>query len=127
MPLITPQNVRDYTVFKPVSDRITTLLDYDIIQAEQDVFAYCGHEFDDITFYPTIPTEVKLALIKLAEYYALVNSDESLAKGYQSEKIGDYTYTLGDGTNFSVRLDKLIGKHVKSGGSNGTKFKLRAF
>ena len=33
-------------------------------------------------------------MLQLAQYFALKNGDESLLKGYKSEKLGDYSYTL---------------------------------
>lgn len=38
-------------------------------------------------------------LLKLSQFYALINGDESIIKGYTTEKIGDYSYTLGDGSS----------------------------
>lgn len=37
----------------------------------------------------------------MAQFFALINGDESIIKGYKSEKIGDYSYTLADGNAIS--------------------------
>lgn len=123
MPKLVPSEVMDYTSFQSVKDRTSIQMDGDILQAEQDVFSFCGHDFSDEVFYPEV---VKLALIKLAEYYALVNSDESLVKGVTSEKLGDYSYTInGEVKTFS--LATLLRNYVKEKGKKGTTFKVRAF
>ncbi|APO43337.1 hypothetical protein BS614_04220 [Paenibacillus xylanexedens] len=96
MSLITPQEIIDYTVFKKVKARAPQLLQMDILQAETEVFEEVGHDFSDSTLYP-VPPAARLALIQLAQYYALVNGDESIAKGIKSESIGGYSYTLDNG------------------------------
>jgi hypothetical protein len=130
MPLITPTDVKDYTDFESVQNRSDPKMEKDIMRAELDVFKYCGHRFDDETKYPTLPEEVKLALILLTEYYSLTSGDESMVKGYKSEKIGDYSYTLGDGTAVSKPdIDVLLADHVVESGMTGKKkmsFRMRA-
>ncbi|MDO7787131.1 protein YqbG [Desulforamulus aquiferis] len=127
MPLITAQQVKDYSVFEAVKGRPDALLGYDILQAETEVFQEVGHKFDSVE-YPTLPQEVELALVKLTEYYALVNSDESIAKGYKSEKIGDYSYTLGDGTVVQKpAISSLLSAYIKSSpGSGKVNFRMRS-
>lgn len=113
MSLITPQQVIDYTEFEAVKDRAPNKLQSDILQAETELFSKAGHRFDKSP-YPPIPSEVTLALVKLAEYYALINSDESIAKGYSSERLGDYSYTLSDGrTVTKPAIDLLIADYVQ--------------
>lgn len=124
--MISPAEVKDYTVFDSVKERADVQLSMDIIQAQQDIFSFAGHKFTDEQ-YSTLPTEVKLAFIKLTEFYALTNSDESLAKGIKTEKIGDYQYSLGDGgtiQNFS--LETLLSEHVQTTGQKRMRFKMRS-
>lgn len=97
MALITPQEIIDYTVFKKVKARPTQLLEMDILQAETEVFEEVGHDFSDPILYPVLPPEARLALVQLGQYYALINGDESIAKGIKSESIGGYSYTLDNG------------------------------
>lgn len=127
MALISANDVINYTAFDSVKNRATYQLDFDIVQASQDIFKYCGHKFEDTAKYFPLPTEVKLAFIKLAEYYALINSDEGITKGIKSEKIGDYQYQVGDGKIQTVSLDSLLSEHVQSTGQSGFKFKMRSF
>ena len=126
MSLITPEQVIDYTEFDAVKARAPTKLKSDILQAEIELFNKVGHKFSDSKYDP-LPAEVRLALVKLAEYYALVNSDESIAKGYTSERLGDYSYTLSDGTNISKpSIDLLIADYVvKAAPKRPVSFKMR--
>lgn len=113
MALITPQKVIDYTEFDDVKERAPNKLESDILQAQIELFAKVGHRFEAPEYNP-LPAEVELALIKLAEYYALVNSDESITKGYSSERIGDYSYTLANGTTIHrPNIDLLIAEYVQ--------------
>lgn len=127
MPLITPEHVVAYTEFEIVKNRDPDKLTSDILQAEIEVFSKAGHRFDTPTYVP-LAAEVKLALIKLAEYYALINSDESIAKGYTSERLGDYSYTLSDGrTVTKPAIDLLIADYVvKAAPKRPVNFRMRA-
>lgn len=123
--LITPAQVKEYTEFEEVKNRPEPKLAKDILQAQIDVFKHVGHKFKE-SEYPTLPEEVELALIKLAEYYALINSDESIVKGYKSEKLGDYSYTLSDGTVIDKpSITNLLAEYVKTGGSAQGKVRFR--
>ncbi|MGQ8969971.1 protein YqbG [Bacillus altitudinis] len=94
--LISPEEVRAYSVFESVKNRSDELLISDIIEAEAEVFKIVGHDFTSEKYQP-LPEKAKIALIKMAQFFALINGDESIIKGYKSEKIGDYSYTLADG------------------------------
>ncbi|MCW1837370.1 protein YqbG [Bacillus xiamenensis] len=98
--LISPEDVRAYTVFESVKNRSDELLISDIIEAEAEVFKIAGHDFTSEKYQP-LPEKAKIALIKMAQFFALINGDESIIKGYKSEKIGDYSYTLADGNAVS--------------------------
>lgn len=127
MPLITTEQVSAYTEFETVKNRDPAKLASDILQAEIEVFSKAGHRFDTPAYVP-LAAEVQLALIKLAEYYALINSDESIAKGYTSERLSDYSYTLSDGrTVIKPAIDLLIAEHViKPAPKRPVSFKMRA-
>lgn len=130
--MITPDDVKSYTSFRAVQERQNSQLEMDIVQAEADIFQFVGHEYTDREKYPldaqgnvTLPLRTKLAFIKLAEYYALVNSDESIAKGVKSESIGDYSYTMKDGESGTLSLKSLLSQDVSSStGKSGTRFRM---
>jgi hypothetical protein len=125
---ITPTDVKEYSEFGAVQNRPDSKLEKDILRAETEIFAYCGHRFDDAIKYPSgPPEEVKLAIILLAEYYALTSGDESMVKGYKSEKIGDYSYTLADGRTIEKpSISTLLVSHViESGNIGGNQVRMR--
>lgn len=101
--LITAEELIGYTDFESVKERSKEKLEQDILEAQVEVKGIVGHDFTDEAYQP-LPAEAKLALLKLAQYFALVNVDEALTKGIKSEKIGDYSYTISD-TSGSTRPD----------------------
>lgn len=116
---ITPQEIKDYSVFEDVIERSDALLEMDILEAETYIEGRLKKPLGE--FIP-IPEKLRLALLKVAQYFALVNSDESIVKGYKSEKMGDYSYTLSDGSLMSIPdvsglLDEYIEKDVSSDGN----------
>jgi hypothetical protein len=134
MPKLTPQDVIDYSVFDKVKQRPAELLVKDIIEAELEIKSIVGHKFDGVDtegnpLYPTLPPEVEIAYLKMAQFFALINSDESITKGYQSERIGDYSYTLANGQTirkpdvFDLLRDYIKVEEIKTG---NTRLKLRS-
>lgn len=123
--MIAPQDVKDYSEFEAVQTRTDPQLKFDIIQAKEDIFRYCGHDFSDSEYDP-LPEEVKLAFIKLAEYYAVINSDEGKVKGIKSESLGDYSYTLSDGKTYNLSLKNLLQRYVNDKAQKGMRFKMRS-
>lgn len=96
---ITPEELKQYSVFEDVLERPDPLLKMDILEAETYINKKISKPLKELV---PLPETLKLALLKVAQYFALVNSDESINKGYKSEKIGDYSYTLSDGSSVSV-------------------------
>lgn len=92
--MITPADLKAYSVFPKVKSREDTLLQSDILEAETEIYDLVGHDFSQ---YTPNPEKALLAVKKMAQFYALINSDESITKGFKSEKIGDYSYQLADG------------------------------
>ncbi|WP_195257825.1 protein YqbG [Bacillus paralicheniformis] len=91
--LITPDDIIQYSVIEAVKNRPQELLRQDILEAEAEAEQITRHRFTDEKYDP-LPEKARLALLQLAQYFALKNGDESLLKGYKSEKLGDYSYTL---------------------------------
>jgi hypothetical protein len=104
MPLISPTEFVEFTSIQALKTRSSTLLSYDILEAETEIFNLCGHDFSDSTLYPSIPEAVKLADLKLTQYYALKNSDESVIKGVRSQNLGDFSFTADGPEKPSVSL-----------------------
>jgi Protein of unknown function (DUF3199) len=108
---VTPDEVKAYSgAFPVVMSRDDDLVEKDILEAELDIKKQLGRPLTELE--GALP-EVQLAIQKLAQFYALINSDESIVKGYQSEKLGDYSYTLASGESIrkpdiSNLLDDLL-------------------
>jgi len=96
---ITPDALKSYSTFEAVQNRPDPQLKMDILEA----VTYVNKKIEKpLSEYTELPDELELALLKVAQFYALVNGDESIVKGYKSEKIGDYSYTLSDGSSLSM-------------------------
>lgn len=123
MPLITPSELITYTSFTAVKERDPALLQEDILEAEMEIYGIVNHQFTDTTKYSPMPPEVKLACKKLAQYYALLNADESEMKRMKSEKIGDYTYQR-DGLQ-KPDISSLLQAHIQVTAKNGLRMRVR--
>lgn len=118
---ITPSDLKSYSVFEDVIEREDDLLKMDILEAE----TYIESKIEKpIKEHDPLPEKLKLALLKVSQFFALINSDESMAKGYKSEKIGDYSYTLQDGSKMTMPdISDLISDFIdKEGPSDGNVF-----
>jgi len=124
--LITPSDLKAYSVFDVVKERPDELLEQDILEAEVEIESIVGHDFSE---YDPLPEKAKLALLKMAQFFALINSDESKIKGIKSEKIGDYSYTLSDGQSikkpdvYNLLKEYISPGYVQDGSVN---FRMRA-
>lgn len=113
--IITPQDLRDYSAFEAVKERADNLLKFDILEAEANVQKQVEKPLAD---YVPLPAEIRLAVLKVAQYFALINSDESISKGYKSEKMGDYSYTMGEGSGLALPdVSALLEDYAKVGES----------
>ena len=96
---ITPADLKAYSTFEKVLSRPDDQLKMDILEAEAYIQKKISKPLNE---YVPLPDKLKLALLKVGQFFALVNGDESIVKGYKSEKIGDYSYTLGDGSALNM-------------------------
>jgi hypothetical protein len=111
--LITPTELKEYSEFDSVKERSNSLLEHDILEAEVAAEEIVGHDFAE---YSPLPPKAKLAILKLSQFYALINSDESIVKGYKSEKMGDYSYTLSDGNTLNKPdVSGLLKEYIQEG------------
>ncbi|OTW86376.1 hypothetical protein BK702_15230 [Bacillus thuringiensis serovar cameroun] len=91
MPLITPAQLIEYTTIDEVKERNPKLLQMDIVEAQNDIFTLTFVDFEDKEKYPAVPEVVEIACLKLAQYYALINSDEAAQEQVQSQRMGNYS------------------------------------
>ena|SRR6185312_2776837 len=115
--IVTPEEVFDYTTFDTVKQRNPDLLKLDILEAKSEI----GSLLETSEIPENL--EVRLAIMKLAQFYALVNQDEELMRGNFNESIGDYSYTMADGST----LQKPDIKHLlRNFLPKGTTFRMRS-
>ncbi|MDV6040358.1 DUF3199 family protein [Bacillus sp. SM-B1] len=129
MPLITAQELIDYTVLPEVKNRPVPLLEQDILEAETEINNIPNiANFADKTKFPVIPEEVKLACKKLAQYYAYTNADTTAMKGIKSESVGggDYSYTKDSSSIAKPSVLYLLKKFMVNAGKKKVTFKMRA-
>lgn len=95
-PWVTPEEVISYSESSEVKKRAADKLIIDIARAEQRVVNYTNNDFSDVVKYPTIPDNVRFAVILLAEVYAQ-NAIETVRRKLRSETFDDYSYTVDSG------------------------------
>lgn len=128
MSLVSSIEVKDYTEFEVVKARCdNNKILHDILKAESEIYSICGHKFEE---YTTVPEQVKLACVGLAEYYALIAGEEGITKGYISERLSDYSYSMkSDGSLNKPVYMNLLREYIKTDTSTigkKVKFKMRA-
>ncbi|CAL8900311.1 DUF3199 family protein [Bacillus sp. FSL W8-0645] len=125
--IISPEELQAYSVFERVKNRSVERLTADIIEAEAAVFQIVGHDFSSGKYQP-LPEKARIALLKMAQYFAMLNDDESMMKGFTSEKMGDYSYAkAADQVKGKPYVYALLVDYIEpslSGGS--TKLKVRS-
>lgn len=93
-PWITPQDIRDYTDSEKVKSRSDLQLGFDISRAENYVIYYTHNHFNTEEYEDAMPDDVKMALVLLAEAYALKSVSSSTVGSMKSETFDDYSYTI---------------------------------
>ena len=101
-PWITPEDVTSYTDIKEVRERSKAKLEVDIARAEAKVINITNNHFDDKD-YPELPQPVKIAMIVIAEAYAINKIEAS--SSIKSETFDEYSYTTADRTVDLAKLD----------------------
>ncbi len=124
-PWVTPEEVKEYSSEPCISSRTEARLRMDISRAESYILAYTRNKglLDD-NIYPTIPDDIRNAVIILAEYYGV----QSVNRGYTSESFDDYSYSKDASTAVDISLlglDYLLDDYIISEGSG--KITLEAF
>ena len=129
-PWITTQEVRDWTERQAVKDRSCDKLKVDIFRAEQYVITYTRNTFSDFNRWPSIPDQVRIAVLILAEQYAANAANPGTGAGggaFKSERFDDYSYTLAD-TDFQIdnlKLGALLDEFIENQNPGNVVMKLR--
>ena len=127
-PWVQPQDVIDYTEYSDVKGRSTSKLAIDISRAEMQIMSYTNNkDFLDGELYPSIPEEVKNAVIILAEAYAH-NAIEK-TKNKKSETFDDYSYTAESSiieiSSLFNEIAPLLEDYIKAKASNTVNMRMR--
>lgn len=103
-PWVSPEEVRDYTDSNKVKGRTDAQLKIDITGAESYVIFYTHNKFDQDPYGDAIPEEVRMAVILLAEAYALKHIAQ-VSGNVASETFDDYAYTVDSGVDLIDNLN----------------------
>lgn len=102
-PWVNPDKIREYSDSEKVKSRSDAQLKFDIARAERYVIYHTRNKFTDDKYHDSIPEDVEMAVILLAEAYA---KQAILQKhgGIESERFDDYSYTLKSDTDVAADL-----------------------
>lgn len=101
-PWIQPQEVKDYSDSAKVKARSDAQLKFDIARAEKHVI-FLTHNTFSTEEYATLPSDVRMAVVLLAEAYA----KQSIAQKdgiMTSETFDDYSYTIDTEVDLDAKL-----------------------
>lgn len=102
-PWITPKEVQDYSDSPKVKTRSENQLQFDIARAEKHVISLTNNKFDSEEYLNTLPSDVRMAAILLAEAYAkrsIAQKDGMMS----SETFDDYSYTIDSDADLDESL-----------------------
>ncbi len=126
-PWITPTEVKEYTDYAKVKERTDVKLQADIVRAENYIIHRTNNDFKDDVLYPEIPSDIKLATMLVAEFYANAATKDPQKK-YQSETYKDYSYTISADSDLSVDdidISALISAYIRRPTTGTLNVKLR--
>lgn len=123
-PWVTPEDVKNYTEYPSVKKRNDSKIAVDITRAEQYIISYTNNTFED---YEEIPTQVKMAVILVAEAYAYNTALTS--REMKSEQFDDYSYTVADAEPIDLAgldLASLLEDYCNAEAKSGITLRMRA-
>ena len=111
-PWVTPKEVKEYSDLPSIQSRQDAKLQIDIQRAESYIIHYCRHDFSDEKYAGSVPKDVRMAALLLAEYYAY---SKQKVGSKTSETFDDYSYTTSDSQIelSSLDLETLLDQFVK--------------
>jgi hypothetical protein len=123
-PWIAPSDVKDYSDLADVQNRSDTKLTIDIRRAESYIIKYTNNDFSDDKYSDSIPEDIRVADILLAEYFA---HNMSVIGNKKSESFDDYSYTVEDSTIdvTALGLDTLLDPYVIARASGKVNMRMR--
>lgn len=125
-PWVKPEEIKEYSDSDKVIARSDKRLAFDIARAEKYVIFNTHNKFDIGEYKLQLPSDVKMAVILLAEAYALKSI--GVKDGTKSaETFDDYSYTIDLSVDelANLGLGSLLDDYVLSPESGKTIMKLR--
>lgn len=123
-PWATPEDVKNYTEYPSVKKRSDSKIAVDITRAEQYIISYTNNTFEDCE---EIPTQVKTAVILVAEAYGYNTALTS--REMKSEQFDDYSYTVADAEPIDILgldLASLLEEYCNAEANSGVTLRMRA-
>ncbi len=125
-PWVKPDEVKNYSDSAKVKARSTQQLEFDIARAEKHVIYLTNNKFDAEEYATKLPSDVKMAVVLLAEAYAkrAIAQKEGMMS---SETFDDYSYTIDNSTDLDASLDigPLLEEYVLEPSQGKVTMKLR--
>ena len=121
-PWVSPKEVRDYSDSKKVKAREDNKLAFDIARAEKYVIHHTHNHFDTAEYEESLPLDVRMAVILLAEAYAkqsILHKEGNM----NSETFDDYSYTMDADSDIAehLGLETMLSDYILESG-NGKAF-----
>lgn len=104
------QNIKDNSTFKSIKSMEDPFIDRTIKKSIKKLESsdYLNRKIVGFEVTQDQLENLSIAIEELTIHTLLTSSDEKIAKGYKSEKLSDYSYTLGENAQGQVDIDYLI-------------------
>lgn len=109
--LVNAEVIKSSTIFESIKALDDSIIERAIHKAIRKIEskAYIGRRIIDMKVEASQLEDLGVAIEDLTISMLLASSDEKIIKGYKSEKLSDYSYTIGDHAgSYHVDIDYLI-------------------
>lgn len=109
--LVNAEVIKSSTIFESIKALDDSIIERAIHKAIRKIEskAYIGRRIIDMKVEASQLEDLGVAIEDLTISMLLACSDEKIIKGYKSEKLSDYSYTIGDHAgSYHVDIDYLI-------------------
>lgn len=109
--LVNAEVIKSSTIFESIKALDDSIIERAIHKAIRKIEskAYIGRRLIDMKVEASQLEDLGVAIEDLTISMLLASSDEKIVKGYKSEKLSDYSYTIGDHAgSYHVDIDYLI-------------------
>lgn len=109
--LVNAEVIKSSAIFESIKILDDSIIERAIHKAIRKIEskAYIGRRLIDMKVEASQLEDLGVAIEDLTISMLLASSDEKIVKGYKSEKLSDYSYTIGDHAgSYHVDIDYLI-------------------